>query len=56
MSPETLRAYDEAGAQVVLTAFEQYRDRFRGITLRAKRHFETRDGLAAQREIGRAHV
>ena len=53
MSPETLRAFDEAGAQVVLTAFEHYRERFRGITSRAKRHFETRDGQAAQRDSAR---
>ncbi|MEY4070239.1 MAG: Isocitrate dehydrogenase kinase/phosphatase [Candidatus Eisenbacteria bacterium] len=53
MAPETLAPWDEAGANVLLHAFEGYRERFAGITARARRHFERRDGLAAQRDSAR---
>jgi isocitrate dehydrogenase kinase/phosphatase len=40
----------DRGAAVLLAAFDHYRERFDGITLRARRHFERRDWSAAQRD------
>ncbi len=53
MAPETLRPWAEAGALVVLAGYEQYRERFRGITRRARRHFERGDAIASQRDSAR---
>jgi len=53
MAPESLRPWAEAGALVVLAGYEQYRERYRGITRRARRHFERGDAVAAQRDSAR---
>ncbi len=53
MTSESLRPWAEAGALVVLAGYEQYRERFRGITRRARRHFERGDAIAAQRDSAR---
>ena len=43
----------ELGAAVIRDAFGAYRERFRHITREARRHFETRDWLAGQRDSAR---
>ena len=53
MAPEAAANWPEAGAAVLLGAYEVWRERFAGITARSRRHFERRDGLAAQRDSAR---
>ena len=53
MAPEAAAAWAESGAAVLLTAYENYRQRFSAITARAQRHFERRDWIAGQRDSAR---
>ena len=53
MAPEAAAHWPEAGAAALLAGYEVWRARFAGITVRARRHFERRDWLAAQRDSSR---
>ena len=47
------RVWSDQGVAVLWAAYDAYRARFAGITARARRHFERRDWLAAQRDAAR---
>ncbi|MEQ1833888.1 MAG: isocitrate dehydrogenase kinase/phosphatase AceK regulatory subunit, partial [Candidatus Eisenbacteria bacterium] len=53
MAPEAAAHWPEAGAAALLAGYEAWRARYAGITARARRHFERRDWLAAQRDSAR---
>src|SRR5258706_14002456 len=50
MPPDATADWAKRGAAVLLAAFENYRERFAGITARARRHFELRDWSAVPRD------
>ena len=50
MRPHPTADWAERGAAVLLAAFEHYRERFAGITARARRHFERQDWSAIPRD------
>ena len=50
MPPDATADWPDRGAAVLLSAFETYRERFGGITARARRHFERQDWSAVARD------
>src|SRR3989442_15170824 len=50
MPPDATADWAKRGAAVLLAAFENYRERFGGITARGRRHFELRDWSAVPRD------